>query len=210
MISAKHEDAIAKFGAALAKGIIDAGGRNVTISLEHRQTGNLNMKAVVGLAVFVQYWYWFPLAHFLSLGFTPTTIAAVQEDLKIPQFKIDCHAKLKSFGYPPKVEESSEKAPERLVTAILSTTVRAKNRARKASEAKRKQNENAMLDSDESDAEHDKEKKAKEEEEEEEEANNSNNKMDVDKKEQQTSELEEDNDVIVDEDFDQFQTTIEK
>lgn len=138
VITSKHEDALAKFGAALAQGIIDAGGRNVTISLENSQTGSLNMKAVVGIAVFVQFWYWFPMTHFLSLAFTPTTIIGLREDLKIPQFEFNCNANINLFGYPPKIETSSEKTPEKLVTAVLSTTARAKYRARKASEARRK------------------------------------------------------------------------
>lgn len=172
VVSSKHEDAMAKFGASLAQGIIDAGGRNVTISLEHNHTGNLNMKAVVGLAVFTQFWYWFPLTHFLSLAFTPTTIIGVREDLKIPQFEFDSHAKLKWFEYPPKLAEKDQKAPEKVSTAILSTTMRAKNRARKNSEAKKQQKaaeEGASttaggdtrgdpMDSDDSDTEQDKTK----------------------------------------------------
>ena len=63
-----------KFGAALALGIIDAGGRNCTIGLQ-TQTGNLNMAGIVGMAVFTQYWYWFPFTHFLSLAFSPTSVS---------------------------------------------------------------------------------------------------------------------------------------
>ena len=70
VISDKHDDVMAKFGAILSQGIIDAGGRNVTVSLQSR-TGHTNMKAVVGMLVFTQYWYWFPLSHFLSLAFSP-------------------------------------------------------------------------------------------------------------------------------------------
>lgn len=128
----KHEDALAKFGATVAQGIIDAGGRNVTINLENNQTNTLNMKAIVGLTVFLQSWYWFPLTHFLSLSFTPTAIIGVRgADLKIPKFEINCHTKQKFFQYPPKIEESKEKQPDKLATAVLSTTAKAKARAKK-------------------------------------------------------------------------------
>lgn len=131
VVKDKHEDSIAKFGAAIAQGIIDAGGCNTTISLENEQTGNLNMKAVTGIAIFLQYWYWFPFAHFLSLAFTPTTVICVCEDLKIPELELECSAPARNFGYPPRVEEPFAKAPEQLVTAILSTTMKDKRRARK-------------------------------------------------------------------------------
>ncbi|KAK9473769.1 armadillo-type protein [Dipodascopsis tothii] len=131
VIGEKHEDAMAKFGAVLAQGIIDAGGRNVTISLENRQTGNLNMKAIVGMAMFTQFWYWFPLTCFLSLSFTPTMIVGVRQDLKIPKLSFFCNAKPAKFDYVPKTEERINKAVEKVSTAVLSTTARAKARARK-------------------------------------------------------------------------------
>lgn len=82
VVTDKHEDAMAKFGAALALGIIDAGGRNVTIGLQ-TPTGNLNLPAIVGMAVFTQYWYWFPLTHFLTLSFTPTGLIGLDEELNV-------------------------------------------------------------------------------------------------------------------------------
>ena len=82
VIADKHEDVMAKFGAILAQGIIDAGGRNVTISLQSR-TGHTNMNAVVGLMIFTQYWYWFPSSLCLSLAFTPTCIIGLNSDLKV-------------------------------------------------------------------------------------------------------------------------------
>lgn len=85
VIADKHEDSMAKFGAALGQGIIDAGGRNVTISLLSK-SGSLNMSAVVGMALFCQFWYWFPLGHCLSLGFTPTAVIALDKDLKVCPF----------------------------------------------------------------------------------------------------------------------------
>ncbi|KAK6460355.1 armadillo-type protein [Scheffersomyces coipomensis] len=135
-IKNKHEDALAKFGATLAQGIIDAGGRNVTINLENSQTSTLNIKAIVGLTVFVQSWYWFPLAHFLSLSFAPTAVIGITGDLKIPKFELNCHAKPELFQYPPKHEEIKEKQPDKIATAVLSTTVKAKTRAKKKQDLK--------------------------------------------------------------------------
>lgn len=130
-IKNKHEDALAKYGATLAQGIIDAGGRNVTISLENHNTSTLNVKAVVGLAVFMQSWFWYPFAHFLSLSFTPTAFIGVNLDLKVPDFNLNVHSKPEYFSYPPKVEETKEKRPDKVTTAVLSTTVKAKARAKK-------------------------------------------------------------------------------
>ena len=58
------------------------GGRNATIQLQSR-TGHTNMMAVVGTLVFCQFWYWYPLAHFLSLAFTPTCVVALNADLQV-------------------------------------------------------------------------------------------------------------------------------
>lgn len=132
VIANKNQDALAKYGAALSQGIIDAGGRNVTIQLENAQTNTLNLKAIVGLTLFTQAWYWYPLTHFLSLSFTATSIIGVREDLKSPKFNINCHTKPDLFDYPPKVEETKEKAPDKIATAVLSTTNRARARAKKA------------------------------------------------------------------------------
>ncbi|CAK1354092.1 unnamed protein product [Cercospora beticola] len=142
-IGDRHEDAMAKFGCALALGIIDAGGRNCTIGLQ-TQTGNLNMPAIVGMAVFLQYWYWFPLTHFLALSFTPTAIIGVDSDLEIPSFRFHSNTRPSQFDYPPEVEVKTEEAPEKVKTAILSTTVQAKRR--KA--AKDKQNRRESMDVD--------------------------------------------------------------
>ncbi|KAF8251062.1 26S proteasome regulatory complex, non-ATPase subcomplex, Rpn2/Psmd1 subunit [Wilcoxina mikolae CBS 423.85] len=131
MVGDKHEDAMAKFGAALALGIIDAGGRNVTIGLQ-TPTGSLNVPAIVGMAVFTQYWYWFPLTHFLTLSFTPVGLIGLDEDLNIPDFKFWSNTRPSQFDYPPKVEESTDKKPEEFATAVLSTTAKAQQRAKRA------------------------------------------------------------------------------
>ena len=83
IIGDKHEDPMAKFGASISQGLIDAGGRNVTISLSKSRNGNVSMPAVVGLALFTQFWYWFPMAHCAVLAFTPTAVIGVNQELKV-------------------------------------------------------------------------------------------------------------------------------
>ena len=85
IVSDKHDDPMARFGAALGQGLIDAGGRNVTISLQSR-AGSRNTSAIVGMVLFCQFWYWYPLAHCACLAFEPTAIVGLDENLKAPKF----------------------------------------------------------------------------------------------------------------------------
>ena len=137
-IGDRHEDAMTKFGSAVSLGIIDAGGRNCTISLQ-TQTGNLNMAGIVGMAVFTQYWYWFPLTHFLSLSFTPTSVIALDQDLEAPSFKFHSATRPSLFDYPPEQEAKVEDAPEKVKTAVLSTTAQAKRRAQRKEKQQRRE-----------------------------------------------------------------------
>jgi 26S proteasome regulatory subunit N2 len=138
MIGDRHEDAMAKFGCAVALGIIDAGGRNCTISLQ-TQTGNLNMPGIVGAAVFIQYWYWFPLAHFLSLSLAPTSVIGVDQKLEVPFFKFHSNTRPSLFDYPPEQQVKAEEAPEKVKTAVLSTTAQAKRRAQRREKQQRRE-----------------------------------------------------------------------
>ena len=136
-IGDRHEDAMTKFGSAISLGIIDAGGRNCTISLQ-TQTGNLHMPGIVGMAVFTQYWYWFPLTHFLSLSFAPTNVVALDQDLEVPDSKYHSATRPSLFDYPPEQETKTEDAPEMVKTAVLSTTAQAKRRAQKKEKQQRR------------------------------------------------------------------------
>lgn len=127
VITNKHEDVMAKFGAILAQGIIDAGGRNVTVSLQSR-TGHTNLQAVVGMLIFTQYWYWFPLAHCLSLAFTPTCVIALNSDLKMPKMELKSAAKPSLYAYPAPLEEKKVEEREKVATAVLSIAARQKRR----------------------------------------------------------------------------------
>ena len=137
IIGDRHEDAMCKFGCAMAMGIIDAGGRNCTMSLQ-TQTGNLNMTGIVGTIVFLQYWYWFPLAHFISLSFVPTAVIGVDQKLEAPVFKFHSNTKPSLFDYPPEQQTKVDEAPEKVKTAVLSTTAQAKRRERKKEKEQRR------------------------------------------------------------------------
>lgn len=136
-IGDRHEDAMCKFGCAMALGIIDAGGRNCTISLQ-TQTGNLNMPGIIGMAVFTQYWYWYPLAHFLSLSMSPTAVIAVNQNLEAPKFKFYSNTKPSLFDYPPEEAAKVDQGPEKVKTAVLSTTAQAKRRAARKEKQQRR------------------------------------------------------------------------
>merc|ERR1711972_991305 len=130
VITDKHGDVMAKFGAILAQGIIDAGGRNVTVSLQSR-TGHTNMLGVVGMLVFTQYWYWFPLSHFLSLAFQPTAIIGLNSNLDMPVAQFKSSAKPSTYGYTPNIEEKKKEDKEKVATAVLSITAKQKKEDKK-------------------------------------------------------------------------------
>lgn len=149
VISDKHEDPMARFGAALGQGLIDAGGRNVTISL-HSRSGGRNTSAIVGLVLFCQFWYWYPLAHGACLAFAPTAMIGLDGDLKVrlekrrtlfpcnlnhlfwqvPKFDFQSNAKPSLFAYPSPTKPPTKESVGKVATAVLSTTAKAKARER--------------------------------------------------------------------------------
>jgi len=128
--SSKHEDVITRFGAILGQGIIDAGGRNVCTKF-FSQTGVLRTGAAIGMLLFSQMWFWFPLINCLSMTFAPTAIIGVTEKLGIPtNFKFRSGAAPSTYAYPaaaapPKQEEKAK------TTAVLSTLKSKKIKERK-------------------------------------------------------------------------------
>ena len=131
----KHEDTMSKMGAILASGILDAGGRNVTIRLSSK-TKHDKITAVIGLAVFSQFWYWYPLIYFISLAFSPTAFIGLNYDLKVPKFEFLSHAKPSLFEYPKPTPAPTTTSAVKLPTAVLSTSAKAKARAKKEAEQK--------------------------------------------------------------------------
>ncbi|GBG24717.1 26S proteasome non-ATPase regulatory subunit 1 [Hondaea fermentalgiana] len=125
---AKHSPTMTRMGAILATGLIDAGGRNVKVELKSR-TGFTKPPAVVGMVLWTQYWYWYPMLHMISLTLTPTALIGVNWQLDMPtNFEVDCYEDLKFFDYPKPMQEKKEKKQVRVKTAVLSMTAKAKAR----------------------------------------------------------------------------------
>ena len=137
MTGDKHVPVLAKSGAILGAGILDAGGRNCVISLKSR-AGFRKMSAIVGMALFQQHWYWFPCYHMLSLTMTPTALIGLNADLKMPKsFSVVCKAKRKMFAYPAMLTAKKKAEKKRVATVELSTTAKAKAKKRALDKAKR-------------------------------------------------------------------------
>jgi len=89
----------------------------------------LNLSGIVGLCVFTQYWYWYPLIHFLSMSFAPTTMIGLNGDLKTPNWSFASNAPPSRFAYPEPYKAPAAAAPTSVKTAVLSTAKKARQRA---------------------------------------------------------------------------------
>lgn len=75
--------------------------------------GYFRRTAVVAMAMFLQYWYWFPMAYLLPLAFKTTALIGVTEDLKLPRFEVTCACKKGTFAYAKPVTDNSKKKVRR-------------------------------------------------------------------------------------------------
>jgi len=142
IVSEKHQSPLTKMGAILSQGIMDAGGRNVTLSMGSRN-GFTKPTSVIGIMMFMQHWFWHPCTTFLGLAFQPTLVAGLNKDLNfVKKFTIVCNSKPSAFAYPARLEEKKEEEKKRVTTVTLSTTAKAK-----AKEEKKKKEEEGGADS---------------------------------------------------------------
>merc|ERR1719354_711316 len=127
VINDKHEDVMAKKGAILAQGIIDAGGKRDTFTAiedgtrQHVSSGwNVGFQSILVL-----------------VSSCPFAIIGLNADLKMPKFEYRSNAKPSTFAYPVQLEEKKGKEQEKVETAVLSTTNKhkRKRRRRRASSA---------------------------------------------------------------------------
>lgn len=67
--------------------LVFAGGRNVTVGLRSH-SGYFRRTSVVALAIFSQYWYWYPLSYFLTLTLQPTALLGLNAELQMPKLQV--------------------------------------------------------------------------------------------------------------------------
>ena len=76
------------------------------------------------------------MLNFLSLSLAPTALIALDKRLKVPKsFTFVSRAKPSTYKYPDFLKKDSGKEKEKVTTAVLSTTVKAKVRAGRKAKA---------------------------------------------------------------------------
>lgn len=131
IIASKYEGVPTKVGAVLGQALIDAGGGNVTIC-----PGMPN--GAVGLALWSQFWYWYPMLPFISLAFQPTALICLDGEFRLPVMEVVSEARPSMFAYVEKRAEEGETKDKVLSVAVLSTAAKAariKSKRRKSSVA---------------------------------------------------------------------------
>ncbi|CAD2111781.1 26S proteasome regulatory subunit N2 [Plasmodium vinckei petteri] len=139
ILSDKHEDIIAKFGATVGLGLLDICGRNAISTFFTRRANIIRPQSAVGFCLFCQLWYWFPLIHMISLTFLPTCLIGLTDDLKVPKNFTILSTKNQAFDYPSFLSKEKVQEKKETVTAILSTTDK-----RKTLKLKKQKNENKL------------------------------------------------------------------
>ena len=120
----------------MATGIVDAGGRNARVQLL-TPGGRLRKTTAVGLAMFVQYWYWYPLSYFFGVALSPSALIAVEpRELRTPRIELSCECRESLFKHPEPAAAPVASTTRRAAAAVLSTTARAAARAREKERAK--------------------------------------------------------------------------
>ena len=134
-LNGKDEHVLIRFGALLSKGLLELGGKNASISLVSN-TGENKMSSIIGMCLFTQYYYWFPMIHFINLAFTPDFVVGLDKNLKIPKnyYKLS-KAPPSLYGYPIEKEENKKEKEEKKEVAVLSTYNRVKAKERKTGTA---------------------------------------------------------------------------
>lgn len=117
-----------RLGGLVSQGLLDLGGRNCVLKLVSRNGLN-RMASIVGIALFTQYYYWFPMFHFINLAVEPTLYIGLDQNLKVVKnYKLLSKSKPSVFGYPKEVKTEEKTEKEKVAAPILSSQTRALNK----------------------------------------------------------------------------------
>ena len=132
VLNKPHGDQMTKLGAIMAIGLLDIGGRNMSVSLTTR-SGMPKLEAITGMLIFTQYWNWFPYINFIGLAVAPSMFIGVTAKLNIPtSFSLHSNCKPALFDYPPNIPKEEKKNNDKKEAAReLSTTNKVKARLAK-------------------------------------------------------------------------------
>jgi len=79
------------------------------------------------MALFTQYWYWFPMVHFINLAVHPCLMIGLDSNLKIVKnYSVLSKAKPSMFAYPKEVKLQEKSTEAKTQTNVLSTFNRVK------------------------------------------------------------------------------------
>ena len=138
----KREPTMCQMGAILGCGLIDAAGRNVTISLYNKYNNCKRQSAIIGMAIFWQYWYWYPLIPFITLCFKPTMIMSLNKDLKMIKINVESREKNKNkFNYVENLKEEKKDKKKKIVKVELSVAAKTKQRKQQKEKEKKEKEE---------------------------------------------------------------------
>jgi len=143
MYTDKHEESMTKFGAVLSNGLIDAGGRNVRVGLLSR-SGHRRASGIVGMAMFLQHWFWFPFVHFIGLALKPAAMIGLTSEMKMPKFDVKMNCRPALYAYPKIGPPEKQKKDEKASVMVLSITAKARAREARKKGAHSASDENAM------------------------------------------------------------------
>lgn len=89
------------------------------------------MSAFLGLAMFTQFRYWYPLIHIIGLNINNADLIRLNKDLNISKLPVQCNANEHLYGYVPFGPLETTKEVPVAPKAVLSVTVKTVRRAQK-------------------------------------------------------------------------------
>merc|ERR1712079_679807 len=85
--------------------------------------------AIIGMAIFWQYWYWYPLIPFITLCFEPTMIMALNRELQMVRLSVESREKNKAkFDYVENLKEEKKDKRKKAIKVELSIAAKTKQR----------------------------------------------------------------------------------